>query len=199
MHFQLFSDLKIFCNFVRKFKFDNCYAYDKAQRTQLAAQISAPHNNHTTSWSQQNDELSNLYLRDIYLPACYYCNNYGHFAHICPFKSPSSTNNLQQLNNFRPFRSQYSYISSAAATPSRPPTNYNRPSRPISPQAFLSNATNNNAHSTIKSVCHRFNQTGFCRKPPCNFLHICNVCRKQGHPGFRCFSKTDTAFMPPTK
>ena len=83
MHSQLFSYLQIFCNFVRmKFKFANCYAYDKAQRTQLPAQISAPHNNHTTSWSQQN------YLISIYvtIPACYYCNSYGRFAHTCPFK-----------------------------------------------------------------------------------------------------------------
>ena len=116
-----------------KFKFDNRYTYDKVQRR---TQLSAPHNNHTASCSQQNDELSNLHLRDNYLPACYYCNIYGRFAHTCSFKSPSSTTNSQQLNHFRSYRSQHSYITSATAAATRPPTKHNRSSRPIPPQAF---------------------------------------------------------------
>ena len=93
MQFNLFAYLKIFSNLVRKFKFDNCYAYDKAQRIQLSSQTLAPIHNHTTSWQQQNEELFNLYLGDNYLPACFYCNTYGHYATSCPFKSPTTFQN----------------------------------------------------------------------------------------------------------
>ena len=187
MQFDLFNYLKIFCTLIKKFKFENCYAYDKAQRTQLASQRIAPPHQQSISWQQQNEELFNLYLRDNYLPACFHCNTYGHFATSCPFKTAKRSIDPRNLsNNFRPSSSQYSYVSTGnnKFQPS------SQPPMPQSSSSFTVNNTDNHPY------CQRFNRTGFCNKPPCKFNHICNKCNKPGHPGIRCFSHTSSGFLP---
>ena len=187
MHFQLFSYLKIFCNFVSKFKFENCYAYDKGQRTQLAAQADTHQHHHTTSWDSINDDLFNMYLRDNYLPSCFHCSSYGHYATACPFKNNSQNNNFRSSSN-----NQYSYIANNNSNFRGPnSSNFRGPnSLPLQSTSTQSSDTSN------QTPCTRFNHSGNCAKPPCRFAHICNKCHRPGHTGNRCFANTSSTFRP---
>ena len=176
MHHALFSYLKNVCTFIRKFKFES-----KAQRTQIAAENSLPTFAKSTSWKQQNEEFFNLYLRDNYLPACYHCNAYGHFATSCPYRTGTLCN---PPNSFRPQQSHYTYISAVSPNTS----NQSFRDQLSAPKPVTSTSSH--------TICNRFNQTGFCKKPPCQLLHVCNLCNKAGQPGTRCFSRTNTSFIP---
>ena len=177
MHQPLFSYLKNFCTLVQKFKFDNCYLYDVAFRTQIASQSSMPNLTSSVSWDSINDDLFNIYLRDNYRPSCFHCQTYGQLANHCPYKpvnklSHGTTQANPRNNNFRPFQQNpYTYIANHSA-------------------ATQQSATNSNQHTSANNTsqpCNRFNRTGFCRKPPCQNTHLCNKCFKPGHPGFKCF------------
>ena len=64
LQFLLFSYQKEFCHLVRRFKFEACYSYDKAQRKNIASQNSMPALSRTVSWDKRNKELYNIFLRD---------------------------------------------------------------------------------------------------------------------------------------
>ena len=181
-HFLLFSYLKAFCNLTQKFKFEHCYMYDKAQRKQIASQAHLPSLTRTAHWDKLNDELFNAFLRDSssQLPLCYHCYSSGHYASHCPFKS-----NTQPQSSFRPQQQQTQWASSSNITTANRPTNNNTsnhiPSRP---------------KPSSDSICFRYNNTGFCAKPPCSFRHICRQCQKPGHPQSKCMLLTSTTFRP---
>lgn len=192
MHYPLACYQKIFCNLVRKFKFENCYAYDKAFRTQIAAEINTPPTHRTTSWERQNDDLYNLYLRDAYLPACYHCSSYGHYIATCPFKSAkrihatstiatstaiASNSSQHGFRNFPQKNNQYSYTAN------------DTPDRSAPTPSHSSNGTSN-------GTCARFNRGAYCKKPPCMFIHKCNRCNRANHNGTQCFLNTSTPFRP---
>ena len=129
MHYSLACYQKIFCNLAWKFKFENCYAYDEAFRTQITAKIDTPPTHCTTSWGRQNDDLYNMYLRDAYLPACYHCYTYRHYIANCPFKTskrihPTATaTSLAVASNssqhgFRNYSRQNQYSCISNTTPS---------------------------------------------------------------------------------
>ena len=183
LHYKMFSHLKIFCNMARKFQFANCYAYDKAQRLQISAQKDIPPQFRTTDWGNINDELFNLYLRDNYLPSCFHCGTYGHYATSCPFKS---THSLTSKNsNFRPLSNNISNSSY--------PHIANKDSITTD---TISNTSYDHSYQQSPPICHRFNRGIQCSKPPCRFSHTCNKCHRAGHPGSRCPNVTSTTFRP---
>ena len=65
LQFVLFSYQKEFCHLVRRFKFEACYSYDKAQRKNIASQNSMPALSRTVSWDKRNEELYNIFLRQF--------------------------------------------------------------------------------------------------------------------------------------
>ena len=179
--------LKNMSSLVRKFKFENCYAYDKAFRTLMAAESATPAQSKTCDWLHINDELYNLYLRDAYLPGCFHCSSYGHFISNCPYYNKSSKRLVQtspgsaapsRPTSIQPLSSPYTYTSSST---------FRGQQQPISALPALPAPGAN-------SPCGRYNRTGFCSKPPCTFPHVCNKCNRPGHPGFRCFTTATTPF-----
>ena len=197
LHFELFSYLKIMCNFARKHKFTSFYAYDKSQRQTIAAQHNLPKHQKTTSWTAINEELFNNFLRDSHLPSCYHCATFGHYATACPYKSNTRNN----YNRYHSNNSPYTYIADHNNTPSfrnDSPHQLNRQTNNTTTnrQQTYSTASNQNNEPEI---CHRFNHNnGACNKPPCRNLHICNKCLQPGHPGSRCTNSTRTSFRPST-
>ena len=198
MFYQLFSYAKIFATMARKFKFENCYAYDKAFRTQIAAEIDTPPTYRTTSWLRQNDDLYNMYLRDAYLPSCFHCYSYGHYIANCPFKTSkrvnpiSSTTPAVASHNAQHgfWNNPYSYVANDTSTRGTLSTNFRNPSTNHTISTIPDQASSSNI------VCGRYNRTGFCQKPPCRLSHVCNKCQRPGHPGNRCFSNTTSTFRP---
>ena len=85
---NLFSYQKHFCYLIRRFKFEACYSYDKAQRKQIASQIRVPPTSRTATWDKRKEELYDIFLMDssIHLPTCYICKNTGHYSSYCPQK-----------------------------------------------------------------------------------------------------------------
>ena len=185
LHFALFSYLKTFCNLIRRFKFGNCYMYDKAQRKQIASQINIPEASRTASWQTLNEEIFNAFLRDSdsQLPACYHCHATTHFASTCPHKQNQNFRNGSQ--NFQPNQPTFTHPGTSTLT--------NPPAAPTTSPAN----TRNRTPSTFKqpdNICFRFNNTGVCNKPPCPFRHVCKHCQKPGHTQFQCFNTAGTSF-----
>ena len=183
MHFNLFSYFKNIATIARKHKFESVYLYDKAFRHTLAAQHSLPPELCTVSWCKTNDELFNVYLRETLLPSCYHCSSFGHYASSCPYKTnPRSST---RYNNPYSYVAEKQFRNDSQPQQSTFARNGNSNTRP------LSNTTND--------ICARYNQLGFCNKPPCQYRHICNKCYTTGHPGSKCFSassSTRTSFRP---
>ena len=165
--FDLFRYQKIFCQLASRYKFEACFLYDRDLRISIANQISLAPEQRTAHWGEVNEEMRNLYLQDNLLPACYYCKAPGHFSNSCPEKTKEQNPNSE--NNV-----PYTQISSIQHNNS---SNYNR--RP-----------------PAQVPCRRYNHSGFCAKPPCQFAHICNKCNNKGHPGIRCFSTSSSNFLP---
>ena len=185
MYYQFFAYQKIFCRIVGKYKFEACYNYDKDLRLLMASQISLSPKQRTASWDSLHIELSNIHLADNLMPSCFTCKAVGHFSSTCPQKSSKNSSHdsfrNQQLPFFRPYSEMHSTNNSSkgAESPANPNgNNYSsgRQSNPI--------------------PCQRWNKSGFCAKPPCQYAHVCNKCAKANHPGIRCFSRTSTNFLP---
>ena len=184
LHYKLFSYFKIITDFAKKFKFANVMAYDRAHRLQLASQHKLPKQQQTASWEKIDDEIFNMFLRDNYLPQCYHCSAFGHFANMCPTKQKTKSH----LNNLTGSSDQHTTVT--------PTQNNFRPQQ-------LPNETNYSPNnSTLPNqpdqprTCFRFNRAQPCSKPPCRFLHQCNKCSRPGHPSVKCPNTTDTMFRP---
>ena len=166
-YFDLFCYQKIFCQLASRYKFEACSLYDHDFRVSLANQVSLAPEQRTVHWGEINSEIRNLYLQDNLLPACYYCKAPGHFSTTCPVKS-KETNTNSMIHH-----GQYNQ---------GPP---------------MSNHIPNGIRKSPNQVpCRRFNHSGFCAKPPCQFAHICNKCNNKGHPGIRCFNASSSNFIP---
>ena len=184
LHYKLFSYFKIITDFAKKIKFANVMAYDRAHRLQLASQHRLSKQQQTVSWVKIDDEIFNMFLRDNYLPQCYHCSTFGHFANMCPTKQKTKSH----LNNLTGSSDQHTTVT--------PPQNNFRPQQ-------LSNETNYSPNnSTLPNqpdqprTCFRFNRAQPCSKPPCRFLHQCNKCFRPRHPSVKCPNTTDTMFRP---
>ena len=181
--YSLFVYQKAICNFVRRHKFSDIYMYDMGHRKQIASQRStSPLGNHigdlgpvAANWTAINDELYNIFLRDpgTRLPTCYHCKASGHFASTCPSKQQSS---------------------------SFPRANHQQPPFRGAPRTSFSTqqpSTTTNTSSPQNTTCNRFNKTGHCFKPPCQFQHVCQLCGRSNHPAIQCFNPSPTATFRP--
>ena len=179
LHYKLFSYFKIITDLAKKFKFANVMAYDRAHRLQLASQHRLPKQQQTISWIKIDDEIFNMFLRDNYLPQCYHCSTYGHFANMCPTKQKTKSSG-----------------SSDQHTTVTPPQNNFRPQQLSNETNYIpNNSTQPNQPDQLRT-CFRFNRAQPCSKPPCRFLHQCNKCFRPGHPSVKCPNTTDTMFRP---
>ena len=68
--------------------------------------------------------------------------------------------------------------------------------------SFRASQNTNNSQESSTSVhpshkpYRRYNSGATCYKPPCMFLHACELCRKNGHGHFMCPDATSTNFIP---
>ena len=110
---NLFSYQKHFCYLIRRFKFEACYSYDKAQRKQIATQIRVPSTSRTAMWDQRNEELYNIFLMDSssHLPTCYICKNTGHYSSYCPQKQSDNLPFTRTRNTKTTHTTQYKHKS----------------------------------------------------------------------------------------
>ena len=153
------------CKFSRKFKSSAWLMYDTAFRHMAASNLS-------TSWSKINEQLYNDILKEETLPFCITCHSYGHRTVACPSRSKST----------QPFRpSAGGPFGNASSTPTMPDPVKSSASTANPPlQAFQPQP------NARRSICRDFNRR-LCRRPNCQFQHICNKPECGGnHPGFQC-------------
>ena len=153
------------CKFSRKFKSSAWLMYDTAFCHMAASNLS-------TSWSKINEQLYNDILKEETLPFCITCHSYGHRTVACPSRSKTT----------QPFRpSVGGSFANASSTSTRPDSVKSSASTANPPlQAFQPQP------NAIWSICCDFN-CRLCRRPNCQFQHICNKPECGGnHPGFQC-------------
>ena len=150
------------CKFSRKYKSSAWLMYDTAFRHMAASNPSTP-------WSTINEQLYNDILKEETLPFCITCHSYGHRTVTCPSCS-------KPTQSFRP--SVGGFVANIST--STMPNTFKSSSSTINPppQAFHPQP------NARWSICRDFN---LCRRPNCQFQHICNKPEHGGnYPGFQC-------------
>jgi hypothetical protein len=192
LFYQLFCYQKNMVRLFSKYKFENCYLYDKDFRMLMASQVSVDPTLRSAKWDSLHQELLHMHFQqDTLLPSCFHCKATGHFASYCPSKNKNNFHDQMLRNNQNEFRnaSNISRLPNATFNTTYPPNDTTK-QRP-------SGAVSNQLNQGIRT-CNRFNKGIFCAKPPCSYLHVCNKCH-QGHPGTQCNSVTSSHFMPPSR
>ena len=186
---DLFSYQKIVTNIANKHRFDAVYMYDKEFRLQMASQASLKPEQRSVRWRVQNTELSNIHLPpSTLLSGCNLCKSIGHLAYSCPFKSNTIADGkiataAQSTARFRNADYQSSPEGSCIpTTPSWSTSSKHQQHQQQQQQKFRQSYT-----------CKRYNRGDACVKPPCKFLHVCDVCG-QNHPARKC--TTNSSFIP---
>lgn len=153
------------CKFSRKFKSSAWLMYDTAFRHMAASNLS-------TSWSTINEQLYNDILKEETLPFCITCQSYGHRTVACPSRSKTA-------QSFRPSAGgSFTNTSSTSTMPD--PVKSSASTVNLPSQAFQLQP------NARWSICRDFNRR-LCRRPNCQFQHICNKPECGGnHPGFQC-------------
>ena len=117
--------------------------------------------NTTMAWAKVNEQLYNDILKEETLPYCINCHAYGHRTLACSMRSKSA-------QSFRPYSATSTTTGQSqtlTSTPIQPP-----PTLPLQQGA----------------ICRDFNRRA-CRRPNCQFRHICNKPDCGGnHPGPLC-------------
>ena len=147
-----------------------------------------------------------MHLIDNPLPHCFQCKAKGHFAQNCPDKKVSQTDTTLNptfstgVQNFRRSRPQASQ-QHAAGYNQQPAQRFPQfaiqqpvqqpPQQPVQQQVVQQQRMPAQA-----KPCYRYNGTGFCAKPPCQFLHICSICYREGHPAKDCYANSSSTFRP---
>ena len=119
--------------------------------------------NLTMAWGTVNEQLYNDILKEETLPYCIHCHTYGHRTLGCPTRSKCN-------QPFRPFTP--SSTTASPSTSGSPSTASTPPPR--------------SEHPRKEGICRDFNRRA-CRRPYCQFQHICNKPDCGGnHPGSQC-------------
>ena len=208
-YFLLFSYQKLFSQLVNKYRFDACASYDRYFRLSMANQQSLSADLRSVSWGSICEEYRAMYLIDNPLPHCFTCKSKGHFAQNCPDKKTSQnesgttpTLTLGSQNSFR--RSRTQSFATSSGFQQQPQQQFQQqqqirfPQFNAQPQQQQQQPVQQQQQQQRAQVkpCFRFNGTGQCAKPPCQFLHICSICFRDTHPAKDCYSQSSSQFRP---
>ena len=117
--------------------------------------------NSSLAWSKLNEQLYNDILKEETLPYCVSCHNYGHRTLACAARA-------KPTQSFRP-------LPAATVTPS-----------PDTPPSLATPHPTRVQQPQSSAICRDYNRR-ICRRPNCQFQHICNKTDCGGaHPGFQC-------------
>ena len=207
-YFLLFSYQKLFSQLVNKYRFDACASYDRYFRLSMANQQSLSPELRSVSWGSICEEYRAMYLIDNPLPHCFTCKSKGHFAQNCPDKKTSQnestttpTVTLGSQNSFR--RSRMLSFPTSSGFLQQPQQQFHQQQQQIrfpqfgQPQQQQQPGQQQQQQQRAQvKPCFRFNGTGQCAKPPCQFLHICSICFRDTHPAKDCFAQSSSQFRP---
>ena len=194
LHHKLFSYQKLFSNLTRKYTFEACYLYDVAHRKQLSSQELTSNVLQTIFWDKIDDEIHACFLRDSILPKCFHCKSTGHYANNCPSKHSITSSSRPYSTGNHPYR--FPSYSAAAPQVSSPSSSF-RQQTPLTPNTPIpTHPPSSNFRAQKNPVCFRYNSTGHCNKPPCQFQHICKKCHSPNHPEYLCHTFTGSTFRP---
>ena len=187
-YFELFSYQKLFCQLANRYKFEACVQYDTNFRLSMANQQTLHADLRSVSYLRVCEEYKSQYLMDHPLPNCYHCKSQGHFSHSCPEKKGSgSSSSSSGASAMIPAASgaQSSFRSRQQGNSGQPAAQQ-RPQQPSQAQG---------AGGAQFKPCFRFNGSGNCTKPPCQFMHVCSICFRD-HAARDCFLQSSSAFRP---
>ena len=119
--------------------------------------------NLSIAWGKVNEQLYNDILKEETLPYCIHCHSYGHRTLSCSTRSKPSQSYRSPMDDSPP--PPLPDTSHLSATTSQPPSTQ---------------------HQQPAAICRDFNRRS-CRRPNCQFLHVCNKpdCG-EAHPGAQC-------------
>ena len=196
-YFKLFSYQKLFCQLANKYRFDACANYDMYFRRSMANQQMLDANERSVFWCRISEEYRAMYLMDFPLPTCFDCKGRGHYAKNCPHKG--------QTDNVSHSSAVVAYPTTAPSSSFRRQRSHNNQQQQqqqhqtTNVQATQQQAAQRSTVSAQVKPCFRFNGTGQCNKPPCQFLHICSICFKDNHAAKDCYTQSSSTFRPGTQ
>ena len=205
-YYNLMTYQKLFCQLVNKYRFDACASYDRYFRLSMANQQTLSADLRSVSWVSICEEYRAMYLIDNPLPHCFTCKSKGHFAQNCPDKKTTQSDTPQNPTvttvgshtNFRKSRTQSFQNSSGFQ---QQPQQVRFPQFHIQPQQqqqqqFQPVQQQQQQRPALVKPCYRYNGSGQCAKPPCQFLHICSICFRDSHPAKDCYAQSSSVFRP---
>ena len=196
-YFELFKYHATMIQHFNKYKFDACFKYDRDFRLTIQSERNMPPTERTCWWSRESEDLRNRHLINNPLPVCEKCSIPGHTEKTCRRKDSKETNtNLASVLSqaLFPVAQQLSKQPQPPGAASNPP--WKTASSNFRPQPFTTNNNNNsNKLPPSKKYCWRYAQGTPCSKPPCIFLHSCEICGEK-HGTHSCDKNTSTNFIP---
>ena len=192
---------------VSQYKFEACYAYDNAFRLIIQSERNMPYERRTHKWHLESDQLRNKYLFNNPISICNYCKTPGHAESECKAKKHNIVNKTQfafpphiQTQPVPLMSQQFSPRFSPNNASTFPASQFFKPRNSQFSFRASQNANNNQESSTSvhpsRKPCWRYNSGATCYKPPCMFLHACELCGKNGHGHYMCPDATSTNFIP---